>query len=523
MTTGRSPFSFGMFRALWIATVISNIGTWMHDVGAGWLMTSLSSSPLYVALVQAAATLPMFLLALPAGAMADIVDRRKMLIAAQCLGLVAAGVLAGVTAFGWTTPDLLLAITIVLGVSTALSAPIFQAIVPELVDKTTLPDAVALNSLGINISRAIGPAVGGLIVAAAGPPAVFALNAVSVIAVLIVIIAWKRTLSESKLPPEHFWSATKAGYRYARHSHALRIVFVRAAGFFIFSSALWAMLPIIARRELALTASGYGLLLGCMGAGAIAGAVALKRLRHITGDNTLSLAATLLYAFAMCGLALSRNAYVAGLAMFVAGSAWIAMLTALNVAAQAASPGWVKARALAVYLLVFQGAMTGGSILWGFVAAQAGVASALLIAAIGQVAALLLAFAFRLPAHDAADLSPSNHWADPIMAKAPSDDQGPVLIQIEYSVSTERLRELVAALHRFKHTRLRDGAIRWDLWHDSARPGVVIETFIVESWLEHQRQHSRATHADHIEQELLNRLHDGDAPPKARHLLYART
>lgn len=522
MTTEGSPFSFRVFRALWIATVISNIGTWMHDVGAGWLMTSLSSSPLYVALVQAAATLPMFLLALPAGAMADIVDRRRMLIYAQSLGLIAAGVLAAITAIGWTTPELLLGVTVLLGISTALSAPIFQAIVPELVDKRTLPDAVALNSLGINIARAIGPAVGGLIVATAGPPAVFALNALSVIAVLFVVITWQRTLPASKLPPEHFWGAMKAGYRYARHSSALQLVFVRAAGFFIFSSALWAILPIIARRELGLTASGYGLLLGCMGAGAIAGAIALKQLRHMVGDNALSIAATLLYALAMCGLALSQNGHFAGLAMFVAGSAWIAMLTALNVAAQAASPGWVKARALAVYLLVFQGAMTGGSVVWGLLAAQTDVASALLIAAIGQFAGLLLAFTFCLPAHDAADLSPSSHWAEPAIAATPADDHGPVLIQIEYMVSPDRLSDLVTALHRFKHTRFRDGAIRWDLWQDVTRPSLVIETFVVESWLEHQRQHARVTNADHIEQDLLNGLHEGAAPPMVRHMLFAR-
>lgn len=522
MTTGRLPFSFGVFRALWIATVISNIGTWMHDVGAGWLMTSMSSSPFYVALVQAAATLPMFVLALPAGAIADIVDRRTMLIASQCLGLLAAAGLAALTVLGWVTPDLLLAVTVLLGVSTALSAPIFQAIVPELVDKSTLPDAVALNSLGINIARAIGPAIGGIIVAAAGPPAVFALNSATVIAVLIVLARWRREVPANKLPPEHFWGAIKAGYRYARHSRPLQIVLLRTAAFFIFSSALWAMLPIVARRELGLTATGYGILLGCMGAGAILGAIALKHLRRITSDNTISIGATVLYAGAMCGLALSGTGYAAGIAMFAAGTAWIAMLTALNVAAQTVSPGWVKARSLAVYLLVFQGAMTGGSVLWGMLAAQAGVTTAFLIAAMGQLAALVVAFTLHLPGRDAADLSPSDHWAEPVTATRPVDDHGPVLVQIEYRASPDRLADLVAALHRFKHARLRDGAIRWDIWQDAARPDVIVEAFVVESWLEHQRQHTRTTNADHIDQALLNRLHSGDTPPVVRHMLHAR-
>lgn len=247
------PLSFPVFRALWIATIVSNIGTWMHDVGAGWLMTSLSPSPLLVALVQAATTLPMFLLSLPAGALADTVDRRRMLLAGQTLGLVAAAVLAGLTWQDLTTPHVLLAATLVLGISAALTAPVFQAIVPELVDQPTLPDAVALNSLGINIARAIGPALGGVIVAVAGTAAVFALNALSVIAVLVVLVRWKRPADSHALPPEHFVGALKAGYRYARHAPALRLVLVRAVGFFVFSSALWAMLPLVARRGLGST------------------------------------------------------------------------------------------------------------------------------------------------------------------------------------------------------------------------------------------------------------------------------
>src|SRR5690606_16938942 len=378
----KGPLSFPVFRALWIATIISNIGTWMHDVGAGWLMTSLSPSPLLVALVQAATTLPMFLLALPAGALADIVDRRKMLLGAQLLGLAAAAALAFLTFQGLTTPWVLLGATFVLGVAAALSAPVFQAIVPELIDKAGLPDAVALNSLGVNISRAIGPALGGVIVAMAGIPAVFALNAVSVSAVLIVLVSWKRATTIHSLPPEHFFGALRAGYRYTRHSPAMRLVLVRAVGFFLFGSALWAMLPLIARRELGLDAAGYGALLGCMGAGAVLGALLLKRIRAKVGSNLLSIGGTLLFALVMLSLGRAPNVWVAGGVMVAAGLAWIAMLTALNVAAQMASPGWVKARALAVYLLVFQGAMTGGSILWGALAGRTSIGLALTVAAV---------------------------------------------------------------------------------------------------------------------------------------------
>lgn len=513
------PLSFPVFRALWIATIISNIGTWMHDVGAGWLMTSLSPSPLLVALVQAATTLPMFLFALPAGAMADIVDRRKMLLAAQTLGLIAAATLAALTFGGLTTPAVLLSATFVLGIAAALSAPVFQAIVPELVDKRALPDAIALNSLGVNISRAIGPALGGVIVAFAGTPAVFALNAMSVLAVLLVLFTWNRPETARNLPPEHFMGALKAGYRYTRHSPAMRVVLIRAVGFFLFGSGLWAMLPLVARRGLMLDAAGYGALLGCMGAGAVMGAIALKRLRKTISANTISVGATLLFALATLALALVPNAWIAGAVMLAAGLAWIGMLTALNVAAQMASAGWVKARALAVYLLAFQGAMTGGSVLWGSLAASTSVATALSMAAVGQAAALVLAFRWRLPQDSTTDLAPSNHWAEPVVSVRPTEDRGPVLIEIEYRVEPARLAEFVDALRRFRSVRQRDGAIRWDVWEDVAEPGRVVEAFIVESWLEHQRQHARATRTDQLNQEVLRAFHLGDRPPAVRHML----
>ncbi|WP_299812670.1 MFS transporter [uncultured Roseibium sp.] len=519
---GSGPLSFTVFRALWIATIVSNVGTWMSDVGSAWLMTSLSTSPMLVALVQAATTLPMFLLALPAGAMADIIDRRRMLLATQTLGLAAAATLSILTLLEFTTPWVLLGVTFLLGVSAALSAPVFQAIVPELVDKQTLPDAVALNSLGVNISRAIGPALGGVIIAIAGTPAVFALNALSVMAVLGVLFFWKRPATIQSLPPEHFFGALRAGYRYTRHSPALRLVLLRSVGFFLFASALWAMLPLVGRRALELEAAGYGALLGCMGLGAVLGALLLKHLRKKVPSNTISVWATLLFALATLALAQVPNVWIAGATLFFAGLAWIGMLTSLNVAAQMASPGWVKARALAVYLVVFQGAMTGGSILWGIIATQATVDTALNVAAIGLLASLLLARRWRLPKDSTIDLAPSNHWAEPVVAVPFEDDRGPVLIEIEYHVDPDRLGEFVAALRKFKTTRYRDGAIRWNVWEDVAEPGRVIEAFVVESWVEHQRQHARATHCDQLDQETLHSFQLGDTPPVVRHLLQPR-
>ena len=514
-----SPLSFPVFRALWIATVVSNVGTWMHDVGAGWLMTSLSPSPLLVALVQTATTLPMFLFALPAGALADILDRRRMLLAAQVLGLLAALLLAILTILGLVSPGILLAATFMAGLAAALSAPVFQAIVPELVGKEALPDAIALNSLGVNIARAVGPALGGVVVALAGIPAVFALNALSVLGVLVVLFTWKRTDTVHTLPPEHFVGAIRAGFRYARHAPALRLVLIRAVGFFLFGSALWAMLPLVARRGLGLDAAGYGALLGCMGAGAVAGAILLKRVRARVPPNPLSVAATLLFALTTLALALAPRAWVAGLVLFLAGLGWIGMLTSLNLAAHMASAGWVKARALAVYLLTFQGAMTGGSVLWGTLATGTSVATALAVASVGQVVASVLAYRWRLPREAGTDLAPSHHWSKPVVSVQPGDDRGPVLIEIEYHVAPARLEEFVAALRRFKSVRHRDGAIRWDVWEDVAEPGRVVETFVVESWVEHQRQHARVTRTDQLDQDILLDFHLGDSPPVVRHLL----
>lgn len=515
----RAPLATPLFRALWIATIVSNIGTWMNDVGSAWLMTSLSPSPLWVAMVQAATTLPMFLFALPAGALADVVDRRKLLILAQVLILAGAAGLTATTYFGLTTPLVLLALTAVMGIGAALSAPAFQAIVPELVEKPALADAVALNSLGVNIARAIGPALGGVIVALAGPPAVFALNAVSILAVLGVLYAWRRQPTADHLPPEHFLGALRAGYRYARHAPALQLVLIRSVAFFLFSSALWALLPLVGRRELGLDAAGYGALLGCMGAGAVLGAVLMSRLRKRISANPMSIGASILFALATLALAHAPNAWAAGAVMFVAGLAWITMLSNLNVAAQMAVPAWVKARALAIYLLVFQGAMTAGSLIWGTLASRSDIATALTVAGAALTIFAFVGLRWRLPATNAVDLTPSGHWAEPSLDGPLPADRGPVMIQIEYRIDPAQAAEFAKALHGFKAVRKRDGALSWHVFQDAADPSLIVECFIVASWLEHLRQHERITHDDQLSQEELKRFHIGDEPPVVRHLI----
>jgi len=517
------PLASPMFRTLWIATIVSNVGTWMHDVGAGWLMTSLSPDPLMVALVQAATTFPMFALALPAGALADIVDRRRLLIGAQLFGLIGAAGLAAITLAGLTTAWVLLVFTALIAVGAAFSAPAFQAIVPELVPPKALQQAVALNSLGVNIARAIGPALGGVIIAASGPAAVFAVNALSVIGVIIVLFRWRRNASERHLPAEHMVGAMRAGLRYAMRAPELQVVLIRSVGFFLFASALWALLPIIARRDLGLGPAGYGGLLTFMGLGAIGGAILMPRLRGRMGANTITLAASILLATAMAALSLAGGFWAASAALFVAGFAWIAMMASLNGGAQATSPGWVKARALAIYLLVFQGSMAGGSALWGSVASRIGVPSTLLAAAALLVAAaIILAWRYPLDRASMLDLAPSAHWPAPLVDGTVEHDSGPVLVTIEYRVDPAKVPGFFAAMQAMRRIRRRDGAIHWGVYEDTSVPGTVIESFTVESWLEHLRQHDRVTNADRVQQEALRAFQVDDTPPVVRHFVTRR-
>ncbi len=513
----QTPLRLPVFRALWIATIVSNVGTWMHDVGASWLMTSLSTDPLMVALVQAATTLPMFLFALPGGALADIVDRRRLLLVAQVWSLLSAAALAALTLAGLTDASVLLALTFSLATAAALNAPAFQSIVPELVPASSLSQAVALNSLGVNISRAIGPALGGVIVAASGPAAVFLLNAVSVLGVAVVLWRWRRTPSPSPLPTERFIGALRAGGRYVRQSPELRTVLVRSVAFFLFASASWALLPVIARRDMGLGAAEYGGLLGFMGGGAILGAVLLPRLRRRVSANALTVAATVGFAGVALALSMVSDYWMACAVMAVAGLAWITMLSALNVAAQMSAPGWVKARALAVYMVVFQGAMTAGSTLWGILAAQTDLRTALLVAAAGQLLGAGVAFVRPLGGDARLDLTPSLHWPAP--EGEVSHDRGPVMVTVEYRVDPSRVAEFSRAMQALRRVRRRDGALSWGLYEDSASPGLMLETFVLESWLEHLRQHERVTHTDHALQDEVARFHLGPGKPVVRHLV----
>lgn len=489
----------------------------MEEVGEAWLMTNQTASPLLVSLLQTADSLPIFLLALPAGALADIVDRRRLLLFTQGWMCAAAAGLGVLTLLGLTAPWVLLAFTCALGAGTALNVPAWQAITPELVSREELPAAAALGGVGFNIARSVGPALGGLIVAAAGPWAVFLLNAASFLGVIVVLYRWRRAPRRSVLPTERVAGAVRAGLRYARHAPALRAVLVRTLTFIVCGSALWGLLPVVGRRELKLTSVGYGVLLGCLGLGAVVGATALPGLRRRLSADALVAVATVLWAGVMTAFAYVREVPVLCLLLGAGGMGWIALMSSLNVAAQTAVPSWVRGRALALYVLAFQGGMAVGSALWGYVAAHAGIPVALIVAAFGLVAGLLTIAVYRLPKAEAADLSPSLHWPAPVVSAEPEVERGPVLVTVEYHIDPAKAEDFARTAFGLRAIRRRDGAVNWGLFQDLADPGRWVETFVVETWAEHLRQHERVTVEDRHVEEAVRAFQVGGEPPVVKH------
>ena len=517
-----TPLRQPLFRALWLASVASNIGTWMQNVGAAWLMTSLAPSPTMVALVQAATSLPVFLVALPAGAIADLIDRRRLLLATQGWMLAAATLLGVFTILDVMTPWILLILTFALGLGAAMNAPAWQAILPELVGESELRAAVTLNGVGYNVARAVGPALGGIIVAILGSGAVFILNALSFLGVMIILYRWPRVAQVSALPAEDVFGAMRAGVRYVRHAPSVQTVLLRTGAFIIGGSALWALLPLVARDEWALGATGYGVILGCLGAGAVAGGMFLPRIQQRLSTDALLASAIVLFALATAGPVYAPHLTLLCAVMLVGGVAWIAIMSTFNVAAQVTVPGWVRARALAVYGIVAQGGMALGSAFWGVVAERLSLSTTLLCAAAALAASLVASLWYRLKLEDEVDLSPSPHWPEPVLFSEPRPDAGPVLVTVEYTVDAARARDFAAAMRGVRIFRLRDGAYRWGLYNDSAVPTRFVETFVVESWAEHLRQHERVTVADREVERTVRAFHTGATPPTITHLIYAR-
>lgn len=513
-----APLRQPIFAVLWAATVLGNIGSFMRDVASSWMVTELSASPAAVALIQTAATLPIFLLAIPAGVLSDILDRRRFLIAIQILLACVSGTLLVLARTDSLTVESLVALTFVGGIGAALMGPTWQSIVPELVPRSDLKNAVALNSLGINIARALGPAAGGLLLASFGAGAAYGADVASYIFVIAALVWWKRPSAVDTGLSEQFFGAFRAGLRYARASTELHVVLLRAAVFFLFASSVWALLPLVARGMLGGSAGFYGVMLGAVGAGAILGALLLPRLRRRLDADGLVLTASVLSALVMAALSLAPPQWLAVLLMLVLGVGWIIALTTLNGVAQAVLPNWVRGRGLAIYLMVFNGAMAGGSLSWGLIAQQARIPATLLIGAAGLVVVSLLLHRVKLPTGEA-DLQAANHWPEPMLTEPVAHDRGPVMVQIEYRIRKQDVVAFLRSMKQVAHERRRDGAYAWGVAEHTSEPERVIEWFLVESWAEHLRQHARVSKADADMQGEALRFHIGPERPAVHHFL----
>jgi MFS family permease len=515
------PFRHRAFTIIWVATLVSNIGSWMYSAASAWLMTVLDADPMMVSLVQVASTLPMFLFALPAGALADIVDKRRFLIGAECFIAVVSTLFAVLVWRQLISPWSLLLCTFLIEAGSAASSPTWQSIVPQLVPRAELPAAVAMNSAGMNVSRAVGPALGGMLAAAFGIAAPFWVNGVSNFGVIGALLRSRLAARDSaQLPAERFASALRTGLRHSRNNPHLRATLRRAVGFFAFASCYWALLPLVARNQVGGGATFYGVLLGAIGASAIGGVFALPWLKANLGPNRLVAAGSIGTAVAMTLYGVASGPVTALAASLIAGVCWIAVLSTLNVSAQLALPEWVRGRGLAVYVTVFFGVLSLGSILWGQVARLGGVPAALFIAAAGAVVAVPLTWRWKLQTGAAADLTPSMHWPTPVLGQSVENDAGPVLVTVEYRIIDAEREAFLRGLKLLSQERGRDGAYAWGLFEDVAQPGRFVETFLVESWLEHLRQHKRVTNADRVLQEHVHHLLK--APPTTTHLIASK-
>jgi MFS family permease len=480
-------------------------------------MGDLGGSALEVSLVQAAVTLAVFFVALPAGALGDIVDRRRLLIASQSLMLAAAAALGAITFADAASPWRLLALTFVLGLGQALTVPAWQAIVPELVDRREIPPAAALSGVNANLGRAIGPGLGGAIVAAAGPAWTFALNALSFLAVVAVLIRWRRPPVERVLGPEHIGAAVRSGLAYARHAPALRAVLVRTALFVAFAGAIWALLPVYARSDLRLGSGGYGLLFGVVGLGAMLGAAVLPHARPRWSNDRLVAAAALGVAVACAVCALVASPWAAAPALLVVGAAWMTATSTLNATAVTILPGWVRSRGMALHAVVLHGGQGLSAVAWGVVAELAGTRAAL--GGVGGGLVLTLAVGRPLPAVHP-DVSPQPWPVEPELALEPAPDDGPVLVTVELRVPAPRHAAFREAMHDVGRARRRTGAEQWGLFEDAADPDRFVEHFLVATWEEHLRQHGeRATAGDRAAFRDAIALAEGE--PRVHHFLWA--
>jgi MFS family permease len=518
-----SPLRHQTFGRLWFASLATYLAVWMQSVAGAWLMTSLTSSALVVALMQTAISLPMCLLSLPAGVLADLLDRRRLILSTQVLLLIASCLLAALTLLGAIGPASLLALTFLLGTGMALNGPTWQASMCEAIDRAELPQALTLIGIAYNIARAVGPALAGGLQAARGPWLVFIINAAAYAWVVVVAWRWRPASIRSQLPPERLISAIRVGLNYAAHTIAVRAPLMRTAAFMLPASSLWALIPVVGQGRLGASAAGFGLLIGSLGVGAIVGGLALHQLRQRLAIETLMTTATLCYALTLALTALLSDVRSLCLALVLGGAAWSVALTSLSAALLTSVPMWVRSRTIALSMLASQGFMAGGAALWGIVATHGGTDLALALAS--GLMVVLLIWSRRYPvvfgAESDVTLSPAEAHqgvaGDPVPPEA-----GPVAIEIRYRIDPRRREDFLRASEPVGALRRRNGARIWRLYRDLGDEGVFVERFIVDSWAEYQRQLARSTVAEHEHEERVRSFLQSGAQIEVSHYLAER-
>ena len=514
-----TPFTYAIFRAIWIAGLVSNVGTWMQNVAGVWLVTTLTTSALLVALMQAATSLPAFLLSMPAGAMADLIDRRRLLLFTQGFMAVVAtglGVLTltdGISAYG------VLGFTFLLGMGAALNSPIWQTVTTELVPRPVLPFAITLNGVSNNIARAIGPAIGGAIIAYYSAGWVFFLNGISFLGTWAVVYFWKREATVTNGPAENFMGALRAGLRYVQYSPAIYGVLVRTFAFSFGTAAMWGLVSVVIARKLHLSAGHYGVMLSWLGAGAVAGAFLMGRAGSRLNFNQRVLLGVLTLGGTNLALALVSQVYVLYAVMFLSGIAWLMVMTSFSTTVQLNVPKWVQARVISIYMLVFQAGMSVGSLVWGELADHTTLEISLLAAAGWMLVSALLSLPFPMRPAEGLDLTPAEQRPNTGEPGSIDPDDGPVMVMIEYHVAPADWAAFHLAAEQLRRLRLRDGALRAGVFADVTQPTRITEFFYVATWGEHQRQHHRFTREDQVVEAQVRRFHIGPEAPHVTHFL----
>lgn len=511
-----APLQGPVFRSLWITWAAANLTMWMNDVAAAWLMTSLTTSPVMVALVQTASTLPVFLLGLPSGALADILDRRRYYAATQIWVASVALVLALMALVGGLTAPLLLALTFANGIGLALRWPVFSAIVPAVVSRAELPAALALNGISMNLARVIGPTLAGALLAGAGPAAVFTLNAVLAVVSAVLILRWRSQPQASALPGERFVGAMRVGLQHVAQSPRMRVVLVRIFAFFLQAAALMSLLPLVALHLHGAGPGTFTVMLAAIGAGAIAAALAFPWLRARFGRDAFVRAATLAHAALSVVVVLVPELWLALPALVLLGAAWISTANTLSVSAQMALPDWVRARGMSIYQMALMGGSAAGSLLWGQVASLAGISTAVVAAAVVGPLFLLLTRHWSVEGGEEVDHSPAVPPPSPVAPGSIAGDEGPVMVTVEYLVDPAHAADFVHVMQATRRARLRQGVLSWGLFRDASVPGRYVEYFVDESWTEHLRRLARFTAADADLREQRLAFHRGSEPPRVQ-------